>query len=65
MVCIEQIPQGVSDWNLAKLVDTGLDRGQVEEDLCFAYQRDRIAISLPRVGVKVWLWIKGVFLPLL
>lgn len=52
----------MSDWNSAKLFD--LDREQVE-GLCFAYHNDRIAISLPRVGVKIWLWIKGVFPPLL
>lgn len=23
--------------------------------------RDRIAIAFPRVGVKVWLWVKGAY----
>ena len=26
---------------------------------CLAFHRDRMAISYPRSGVKVWLFIKG------
>lgn len=43
-----------SHWQWAKLLDAGK-----EDSVCFAYQRDRIAVAFPRVGVKVWIWIKG------
>lgn len=47
-----------SHWQWAKLLDAGK-----EDSVCFAYQRDRIAVAFPRVGVKVWIWIKGTWQP--
>lgn len=47
-----------SHWQWAKLLDAGK-----EDSICFAYQRDRIAVAFPRVGVKVWIWIKGTWQP--
>jgi hypothetical protein len=51
--------QGQNYWQWAKILDAGLERRQDEETVCFAYSRDRIAVAFPRVGVKVWLWLKG------
>ncbi|KAH7890050.1 WD40-repeat-containing domain protein [Phlebopus sp. FC_14] len=45
-------------WQWAKLLDAGK-----EDSTCFAYQRDRIAVAFPRLGVKVWIWIKGTWQP--
>ncbi|KAL4065204.1 WD40-repeat-containing domain protein [Scleroderma citrinum] len=45
-------------WQWAKLLDAGK-----EDSVCFAYQRDRIAVAFPRLGVKVWIWIKGTWQP--
>lgn len=45
-------------WQWAKLLDAGK-----EDSICFAYQRDRIAVAFPRLGVKVWIWIKGTWQP--
>lgn len=46
--------QNQNHWQWAKLLDAGK-----EDSICFAYQRDRIAVAFPRIGVKVWIWIKG------
>ncbi|KAG9318110.1 hypothetical protein JVU11DRAFT_177 [Chiua virens] len=45
-------------WQWAKLLDAGK-----EDSICFAYRRDRIAVAFPRMGVKVWIWIKGTWQP--
>ncbi|KIK94626.1 hypothetical protein PAXRUDRAFT_827796 [Paxillus rubicundulus Ve08.2h10] len=45
-------------WQWAKLLDAGK-----EDSICFAYRRDRIAVAFPRIGVKVWIWIKGTWQP--
>ncbi|KAI9456091.1 WD40-repeat-containing domain protein [Boletus coccyginus] len=45
-------------WQWAKLLDAGK-----EDSICFAYKRDRIAVAFPRIGVKVWIWIKGTWQP--
>lgn len=50
-VLLEQNP---NHWQWAKLLDAGK-----EDSICFAYRRDRIAVAFPRIGVKVWIWIKG------
>jgi WD40 repeat protein len=50
---------GQNHWQWAKILDAGIERGHDEETVCFAYKRDRIAVAFPRVGVKVWLWLKG------
>lgn len=46
--------QNQNHWQWAKLLDAGK-----EDSICFAYRRDRIAVAFPRMGVKVWIWIKG------
>lgn len=46
--------QNQNHWQWAKLLDAGK-----EDSICFAYKRDRIAVAFPRIGVKVWIWIKG------
>ncbi|KAH7928194.1 WD40 repeat-like protein [Leucogyrophana mollusca] len=45
-------------WQYAKVLDIGK-----EEAIDLAYMRDRIAVAFPRLGVKVWLWIKGTWQP--
>ncbi|OAX35784.1 hypothetical protein K503DRAFT_696359 [Rhizopogon vinicolor AM-OR11-026] len=45
-------------WQWAKLLEAGK-----EEAVCFTYKRDRLAVAFPRLGVKVWLWIKGTWQP--
>jgi hypothetical protein len=48
----------MNHWHWAKVLDAGGgDRG--DDRVCFAYARDRIAVSFPRSGVKVWMLIKG------
>jgi hypothetical protein len=53
------LTQGQNHWSWAKIVDAGTEQGQNEEAVCFAYMGDRIAVSFPKMGVKVWQWIKG------
>ncbi|KAG6873364.1 hypothetical protein C0995_016473 [Termitomyces sp. Mi166 len=51
---------GVNHWQWAKVLDAGKNEGKGDDDkICLAYVRDRIAVSYPRVGVKVWIWLKG------
>ncbi|EGN96272.1 hypothetical protein SERLA73DRAFT_185932 [Serpula lacrymans var. lacrymans S7.3] len=45
-------------WQWTKILEAGS-----EETACFAYTQDRIAVAVPRFGVKVWLWIKGTWQP--
>ncbi|TEB36320.1 hypothetical protein FA13DRAFT_1771708, partial [Coprinellus micaceus] len=49
---------GENAWEWAKILSAGADADS-EDSICFAYARDRIAVSFPRVGVKVWIWSKG------
>lgn len=53
--------QGQNHWQWAKIVDAGTEHRQDDEAICFAYMYDRIAIAFPKLGVKVWQWIKGIF----
>ncbi|KAF8061660.1 WD40-repeat-containing domain protein [Lyophyllum atratum] len=51
---------GVNHWNWAKVLDAGKnDRRNEDDQVCLAYVRDRVAVSFPRTGVKVWMWLKG------
>ncbi|KAG6907454.1 hypothetical protein DXG01_008838 [Tephrocybe rancida] len=51
---------GLNHWQWAKVLDAGNNERRTDEDqICLAYIRDRIAVSYPRVGVKVWIWLKG------
>ncbi|KAF8626320.1 hypothetical protein AX15_004984 [Amanita polypyramis BW_CC] len=49
---------GGNFWQWAKIVDAGCEKGP-DEKTCLAYHRDRIAVSFPRTGVKMWIWLKG------
>lgn len=52
--------QGVNHWQWAKVLDAGKNDGRGDDDkICLAYVRERIAVSYPRVGVKVWISSKG------
>ncbi|KAH7914068.1 WD40-repeat-containing domain protein [Hygrophoropsis aurantiaca] len=51
-------PNNQKHWQWVKLLDAGK-----EEAVDFAYMQDRIAVAFPRLGVKVWLWIKGTWQP--
>ncbi|KAF8894760.1 hypothetical protein BD779DRAFT_1502773 [Infundibulicybe gibba] len=50
---------GQNQWQWAKVLDTGNKRQAGDDVICLAYMRDRIAVSYPRFGVKVWVWLKG------
>ncbi|KAI0345067.1 hypothetical protein BDW22DRAFT_1370783 [Trametopsis cervina] len=50
-------------WQWAKILDASADRRADDDPGCLAFGRDRIAIAYPRTGVKVWLFIKGTWLP--
>ncbi|GLB35497.1 hypothetical protein LshimejAT787_0210620 [Lyophyllum shimeji] len=51
---------GVNHWQWAKVLDAGKnDRRSDDDQVCLAYMRDRVAVSFPRSGVKVWMWLKG------
>lgn len=54
-------PQVQNKWQWAKILDAG-GRNATEKPTCFAFGGDRIAIAFPQGGVKVWLFIKGVWL---
>lgn len=53
--------QGNNRWQWAKVLDARNNDQQEDDQICFAYHRDRIAVSFPRTGVKVWMWMKGWF----
>ncbi|KAG6845203.1 hypothetical protein H0H87_012530 [Tephrocybe sp. NHM501043] len=58
------LEQGVNHWQWAKVLDAGKTDWRGDEDqICLAYLRDRIAVSYPRTGVKVWIWSKGIRRP--
>jgi hypothetical protein len=49
--------QGSTKWVCGRILDAGKTE---DEMVCLAYMRDRIAVSFSRMGVKVWMWSKGV-----
>ncbi|KAI0093788.1 hypothetical protein BDY19DRAFT_918959 [Irpex rosettiformis] len=49
-------------WQWAKILDASAGCSD-DEPGCLAFGGDRIAVSYPRIGVKVWLFIKGTWLP--
>ncbi|KDQ59674.1 hypothetical protein JAAARDRAFT_175136 [Jaapia argillacea MUCL 33604] len=51
---------GQHKWHWAKILDSGRND---EAPTCLAYMRDRIAVAFPRMGVKVWIWMKGAWQP--
>ncbi|KAK0474935.1 hypothetical protein IW261DRAFT_1497893 [Armillaria novae-zelandiae] len=53
------IRTGSNQWHWTKIVNAGKDNGAEEGLMCLAYGRDRVAVSLPHSGVKIWIWNKG------
>ncbi|KAK0458491.1 WD40-repeat-containing domain protein [Desarmillaria tabescens] len=53
------IRTGSNQWHWTKIVNAGKDKGSEEGSMCLAYGRDRVAVSLPHSGVKIWIWNKG------
>ena len=51
--------QGENHWKWAKILDAGVDDGPGDDPICLAYLKDRLAVSFPNLGVKVWAWCKG------
>ncbi|KAH6919101.1 WD40-repeat-containing domain protein [Coprinopsis sp. MPI-PUGE-AT-0042] len=47
-----------NEWKWSRLVEAGEGHHSEQTPICFAYTRDRIAVSLPRHGVKLWIWDK-------
>ncbi|KAF5379907.1 hypothetical protein D9757_007225 [Collybiopsis confluens] len=53
---------GWNMWEWTKLVeigDKGLASNSQGSGMRLAYHRDRIAVSLPAEGIKIWFWVKG------
>ncbi|KAI0078147.1 hypothetical protein K474DRAFT_1771230 [Panus rudis PR-1116 ss-1] len=50
-------------WQWAKILDASGSRQATERPTCLAFGIDRIAIAYPTSGVKMWLFIKGTWLP--
>ncbi|KAJ4463345.1 hypothetical protein C8J55DRAFT_532102 [Lentinula edodes] len=48
-------------WTWAKMVDIGVQPNyqEIDSGMRLAYYKDKVAVSLPSVGVKVWFWSKG------
>lgn len=57
------IKTGPNHWQWAKILDAGNERRVDDDPMCLAYRADRIAVSFPKIGVKVWLWSKGTWQP--
>ncbi|KAF9501141.1 hypothetical protein BDN71DRAFT_1439399 [Pleurotus eryngii] len=57
------IKTGPNHWQWAKILDAGNERRADDDPMCLAYRADRIAVSFPKIGVKVWLWSKGTWQP--
>ncbi|KAK0502723.1 WD40-repeat-containing domain protein [Armillaria luteobubalina] len=53
------IRTGSNQWHWTKIVNAGQDKGAEGGSMCLAYGRDRVAVSLPHSGVKIWIWNKG------
>ncbi|KAJ6497155.1 WD40-repeat-containing domain protein [Mycena vitilis] len=49
-------------WQWGRVLNAGSEKCAPEDKVCLAYARDRIAVALPRSGVKVWIWCKGSWL---
>lgn len=43
------------------MVDIGVKPNyqEIDSGMRLAYYKDKVAVSLPSVGVKVWFWSKG------
>ncbi|EDR10889.1 uncharacterized protein LACBIDRAFT_293378 [Laccaria bicolor S238N-H82] len=54
---------GENHWKWAKILDAGVDDGTGDDPICLAYLKDRLAVSFPHLGVKVWVWCKGTWQP--
>lgn len=52
---------GPNAWKWAKVLNAGDDLRSDQDPICFAYAKDRIAVSFPRLGVKVWIFSNGVW----
>ncbi|KAH8100194.1 WD40-repeat-containing domain protein [Cristinia sonorae] len=50
-------------WQWGKLVDLMANRTVRESPSCFALSRDRLAVAVPSEGVKVWIFMKGSWIP--
>ena len=50
--------QANNKWKWSKIFDASAGRSD-DKPGCLAYGGDRIAVSYPNTGVKVWLFIKG------
>ncbi|KAK0185826.1 hypothetical protein F5146DRAFT_1068065 [Armillaria mellea] len=53
------IRTGSNQWHWTKIVNAGKDKDAGEHPMCLAYGQDRVAVSLPQSGVKIWIWNKG------
>ncbi|KAL0947583.1 hypothetical protein HGRIS_013672 [Hohenbuehelia grisea] len=53
------VKTGANFWQWVKILDIGTDRRLEQDPICMAYRDDRIAVSFPKTGVKVWLFSKG------
>ncbi|KAJ6546904.1 hypothetical protein B0H19DRAFT_1162953 [Mycena capillaripes] len=51
-----------NQWEWGRVINVGSEKCAPEDAVCLAYARDRIAVSFPKTGVKVWIWCKGSWL---
>ncbi|KAG7453000.1 WD40 repeat-like protein [Guyanagaster necrorhizus] len=63
IITLQEDGVGSNQWHWTKIVNAGKDKDTEEDSMCLAYGRDRVAVSLPRSGVKIWIWSKGTWQP--
>ncbi|KAJ7684500.1 WD40-repeat-containing domain protein [Mycena polygramma] len=49
-------------WQWGRVLNVGSEKRALEDTVCLACARDRIAVAFPQSGVKVWIWCKGSWL---
>ncbi|KAK7006741.1 WD40-repeat-containing domain protein, partial [Favolaschia claudopus] len=48
-----------SQWHWGEMINLSSEARVLENTMCLACTRDRIAVAFQRTGVKVWIWGKG------
>jgi len=54
-----KLPTG--EWAWARMLDASGEFKPGDRPTCFAYMKDRVAVAYPQMGVKVWLWVNGMW----
>ncbi|KAK7035820.1 WD40-repeat-containing domain protein [Favolaschia claudopus] len=48
-----------NQWHWGEMINLGPEARVLEDTMCLACTRDRIAVAFQRTGVRVWIWGKG------